>query len=307
MSYDSFKNITFSQLEGLIALIEQGSFTKASERLFISQSALTKQILNLENAVGAKLINRSVNGVTLTPEGRLLYDYAKKVFRLREETKSRLKDLKSRTGGKIFIATSNNPGTYILPRLLSEFRKRYPEILIQISMSGSDEVIQNILDNQGEIGFVGEKVNHKKIVSFPLWKDELVLVAPTESVFLEKRVIDGEMLQRLPLIMREYGSGTRKLIETSLERDLGIRLSKLNVVCEMGSAEAVKEAVAAGLGVSFISIFALKSELSRGLFCTLELKGCSMERYFYLIYKKNIPLQEYHKLFIEFVKLYKVF
>ena len=115
MSYDKFRNITIQQLEGLLALIEAGAFTRAAGKLFISQSALTKQIMNLEESAGTKLVNRGSAGIVLTPEGQILYDYAKRIIRLREDARDRVERLKNQESGHIYVSASNVPATYILP------------------------------------------------------------------------------------------------------------------------------------------------------------------------------------------------
>jgi DNA-binding transcriptional LysR family regulator len=123
MNSDTFKEITLQQMEILIALIETGSFTKAAGRVFLSQPSLTKQIQNLEQAVGTRLVNRGSAGISLTPEGQILYDYAKRILRLREDAKDRIARIKEQESGHIYISASTIPATYILPRLLSLMKK----------------------------------------------------------------------------------------------------------------------------------------------------------------------------------------
>jgi DNA-binding transcriptional LysR family regulator len=116
-----------------------------------------------------------------------------------------------------------------------------------------------------------------------------------------------EELREIPFIIREKGSGTRDIIEECLEKERNTSLSRFNVICEMGSSEAVKEAILAGLGVSILSVFAIKRELSQGLLTALHVSDCNMERYFYFVYKKQFPLMMYHKHFLYFVKGYSAF
>jgi DNA-binding transcriptional LysR family regulator len=307
MSYDKFRNITIQQLEGLLALIEAGAFTRAAGKLFISQSALTKQIMNLEESAGTKLVNRGSAGIVLTPEGQILYDYAKRIIRLREDVRDRVERLKNQESGHIYVSASNVPATYILPRLLSHLRQAHPDIHVHMQMHDSEEALQIILNNQAEIGFIGKEISNKKIKAERLWKDKLVLAVPVDNPLAKQQAVTVEELAGVPFVMREHGSGTRYIIEDCLQRNFGTGLSKLNIVCEMGSAEAVKEAILSGLGVSIMSVFAVKRALAQGLLAIVDIKDCQMDRYFYLIYRKDFLLRKHHLRFLEVVKEYQPF
>lgn len=305
MSYDTFKNITLQQLESLIALVDAGSFTRASTKVFLSQSSLTKQIQNLEESAGTRLVNRGSLGISLTPEGQILYDYAKRVLRLREDARERVERLKNQESGHIYVSASTTPATYILPQLLTNLRRMHPDIKVHIQMHDSDETLQIILNNQAEIGLIGKETLNKKIVSEQLCKDELVLAMPVDHPFARQKSITIEDLAGTAFVMREHGSGTREMVEASLQRNFGKSLSQFQVMYEMGSSEAVKEAILAGLGISIISIFAVKRELSQGMLTTVDIAGCPMERYFYIIYRKNFPMRKHHRYFLEVAQGYQ--
>lgn len=299
MSYHTFKNITLQQLESLIVLVEVGSYTKASANLFLSQSSLTKHIQNMEDAAETKLVQRGSTGITLTPEGQILYDYAKRLTKLRDEARDRVERLKNQDSGHIYIAASTTPATYLLPQLLAHVLPMHTEIKVHIQMHDSDEVLQMVLNNQAEIGFIGKETLNKKIVSEQLCRDKLVLaVYPNHRLARQQSVTIDELAQEA-FVIREHGSGTRAIFEEFLQQHSGNRLSQFNVICEMGSTEAVKEAILAGLGISILSIFAVKRELQQGLLIPVDIVDCSMERYFYIIYRKNFSLRKHHRLFMD--------
>lgn len=299
---NNFKNITLQQLESLLALVEAGSFTKASASLFLSQSSLTKQIQNMEDAAGTKLVNRGGAGTSLTPEGQILYDYAKRLTRLRDEAQDRVEHLKNQDSGHIYIAASTTPATYILPQLLTHVLPAHPDITIHIQMHDSDEVLQMVLNNQAEIGFIGKETANKKIIAERLCHDKLVLaVPPQHRLARQQSVTIGELAQEA-FVIREHGSATRAIFEDFLQRQGGNRLSRFNVICEMGSTEAVKEAILAGLGISILSIFAVKRELEQGVLIPVQIVDCCMERHFYIIYRRNFPLRKHHRLFLDVIK-----
>jgi DNA-binding transcriptional LysR family regulator len=304
MSRDRFKDITIQQLEVLMALVEAGSFTRAAGKLFLSQPSLTKQIQNLEAAVGTRLVKRGGTGISLTPEGQIIYDYAKRIIRLREDAKERVVRQKAQESGHIYLSASTIPATYILPHLIRRLKETHHGIQAYIQMHDSEETLQTILNDQAEIGFIGKEPVNKKLVVQRLWKDHLVLAVPFDHPLAKQKTARAGELAKMPFIIREKGSATRDLVEECLQKQLGTSLSSFNVVCEMGSSEAVKEAILAGLGVSILSSFAIKREISQGLLTALHVSNCNMERYFYLVYKKQFPLMIHHKHFLDLVKRY---
>jgi len=302
MSYDTFKDITIQQMEILIALIEAGSFTRAAPKLCLSQPSLTKQIQNLETAAGTRLVNRGSTGISLTPEGQILFDYAKRILRLREDAKERISRIKEQESGHIYISASTIPATYILPRVLSSLTQTHPDIQVHMQMHDSEETLQIVLADQAEMGFVGKESMHKKLIAERLWKDHLSLIVPVNHPLAERASVSVEDLTGIPFVVRERGSATREIVDQCLQKHLNISLSHFNLVCEMGSSEAVKEAIIAGLGVSILSLFAVNRDLSQGLLKAVNVTGCNMERHFYIIYKKQFPFMKYHKKFLAFVK-----
>ncbi len=305
MSYDTFKNISLQQLESLLVLIEAGSFTKAAVTLFLSQSTLTKQIQNLEESAGTRLVDRSRTGVSLTPEGQIIYDYARRVTRLRDDAKERLERLKNQESGHIYVSASSAPATYILPKLLTVLHRTHPDIRVHTQMHDSEETLQIILSGQAEVGLIGKETFNKKIISEQLCKDELVLAVPLDHPFASQKIVTISELAEMAFVMRERGSGTREIVEASLQRQFGKSLNQFNIVCEVGSSEAVKEAILAGLGVSILSIFAVRRELELGLLTTVKIADCALARYFYLIYRKNFSLRKHHRHFVAIARDYR--
>lgn len=306
MSYDQFKNITIQQMESLIHLVEEKSFSRAAKKMFLTQPSLTKHIKNLEESVSARIVNRGNRGISLTPEGNILYDYAKRILRLRDEAKEKISRMKENESGSIFISASTIPATYILPRLLNEFKKLYPGIRAYIQTSDSEETLGMILDNQSEIGFIGKQTLNRKLNVESLWMDRLVLAVPADHPWQKKEYVTLDEVSEEPFVIRERGSATREILEEYLQKNTDRGLSKFNIVCEMGSSEAVKEAIMAGLGVSIISVHAIKRELKQGALIEVPIQDCIIQRHFYLIYRKQFGLMYYHKLFLEFVKNYTV-
>ena len=304
MSADRFKNITMQQMEAIIALVEERSFSRAARKMFLTQPALTKNIRNIEDYLEKKVVIRSNAGITLTAEGQIIYDCARRIIKLRNEAREKIIQLQGNTGGDIYIGASTIPATYLLPPALSIFRKKNDSIRVHIQTADSEETMNMVLANEVEIGFIGKKPLNKKLVAEPLWHDRLVLAVPGNHPWRKKKSVALEELSQEPFVAREKGSATRDVLESYLKEHKSGSLTQFNVCGELGSSEAIKEAVIAGLGVSILSIHAIKRELQRGLLLEILLKGCHIERDFYLIRQKQLDLKPFHKLFIDFIKGY---
>ncbi|MFA5323634.1 MAG: selenium metabolism-associated LysR family transcriptional regulator [Smithella sp.] len=301
---DRFKNMTIQQMEAIIALVEEGSFSRAAKKMLLTQPALTKNIKNAEDCLGARLANRSSAGISLTPEGKILYNYARRMVRLRDEAKEKVLALRKESGGNIYLSASTIPATYILPRALSDFNKANADIHIYIKTADSEEAMNMVLDNEVEMGVIGKHPLNKKLKADALWKDRLVLVVSRNHAWCKKKTITLAELLNEPFVIREKGSATRELFESCLRKSKATSHIPSNVCGELGSSEAVKEAVIAGWGISVISSHAVSRELSQGLLCEIPIQGLTMERNFYLIYRRQFDFRPFHKTFISFMKNY---
>jgi len=302
MNTGHFKNITLQQMEAVISLVEEGSFSRAAKRMFLTQPALTKNIKNAEDYLGVRLVNRSNMGASLTPEGKIVYDYARRMVKLRDEAREKVLALRENIGGNIYIGASTIPATYILPRVLNAFGKKHPDIRVYIKTADSEEAMNMVLENEVEIGCIGKQPSNKNLAAEPLWKDRLVLAVPKLHRWRKMKSITLPELLDEPFVVREKGSATRELFESCLKESKSVSLSQFNICSELGSSEAIKEAIIAGLGVSVISIHSVQRELSQGLLLEVPLQGCRMERNFYLIYKRQFDFRPAHKIFIDFLK-----
>ncbi|MFO7666246.1 MAG: selenium metabolism-associated LysR family transcriptional regulator [Desulfobacterales bacterium] len=301
MSYDGFKNITIQQLEVLIHLVAERSFSRAARRMFLTQPSLTKHIKNLEDAVGVKVINRQNRGITLTFQGRLLYDYAHKVLSLREGVKDKILKSMEKDSGTIDVIASTIPANYILPKILGDFNKKYPKIKVYIKTVNSEEALDMVINRHAELGFIGKKPLTKKINAEPIWKDRLVIAVSGKHKWSQKIFITANELTEEPFVTREKGSGTREILENYLKENAGPDF-RLNIIAELGSSEAIKEAIIAGLGISFISIHAISRELEQKLLVEIPVSGWVVERDFHVIYTKQHKLMPHQEIFLNFCK-----
>lgn len=295
-------NVTLQQLQALVFVAGEGSFSRAAKVMCLTQPSITKHIQKLEEIVGAPLMERGGDGVRLTAEGKVVFEYAGKIFLKLDEMEERVGLVRDSDSGTILLAASTIPATYLLPGVLSSFRKTCPDIRCFVKMNDSDVVRHMVLDGDAEIGFMGSPPGHKKLYGEALWDDRLVLIIPAGHKWIGRKVVAWEEIAREPFVSREVGSATRETIERFLSERNGPAFSAFNVAAEMGSSESVKEAVAAGLGVSVLSWYAARRACEeKSIFCT-EIEGPPVRRAFYMIYRKQFSFQRHHRLFLDFIR-----
>jgi DNA-binding transcriptional LysR family regulator len=306
MDYDQFRHITLQQMESLVCLVEERSFSSAAKKMLLSQPSLSKHIKNLEIFVNCKLINRTKNGISLTNEGSILLGYAKKMLKLRDEAREKIVLLNESVSGHVFIGASTIPATYILPWVLTGLRKEHLDIQAHILSSDSDDIIEMVLGGQVEIGFIGKQTQDRRLHCESIWKDELILVTRKGHRFEE---LDGVTLYDItqePFIVREKGSATRTILEEYLKSHNLPSINQFTIACEMGSSEAVKEAVISGLGISILSTHALRRELDQGIVTRIPIRDHTITRNISIIYKKLFSILPHHRTFIEYARAYDI-
>ncbi len=288
--------MNFNQLRIFYSVAKNSSVTLAAKELFLTQPAVSIQIHLLEDDYGVKLFNRSGKGITITEEGRLLLSYAERIFNLSDEMEEALRQMKSLDRGKLKIGSSRTIGSYYLPQLFEIFKLKYPHIEIQMDISNSSRVIEEILSFQNDIGFIGIDYFHKNLVLKPFIKERLVLITPTDHELTRKKAISYKDLNGQKMIMREKGSGTMELIKQELIKN---KVS-VKTVMELGSNEAIKRAVEARLGVSIISNNVVRREKDQGRIKVLHFSSNKdIKRIFYIIHHKDKYLSDLVKTFLD--------
>jgi Transcriptional regulator len=268
-------------------VVEEQSFTIVARRLGISQPAVSNQMRALEEKLGVKLLYRKGKGFALTPEGEVFYEHAKHILDEWSELTRELGGSERLMNGKVHIGASHIPGEYLLPVYLATFRKMYPELKFKLSIGDSLEMAEKVLAQEVDFAVVGAVFDTEKLTSEFWLKDELGCVVSSNQAGSNES-IELKTLKEFPAIIRESGSGHRRAFEEALTKH-GLELDDFNIALEVGSSEAVKNAVRAGLGYSFLSKHALESSDNQGLVWA-NVKDLSIERGFYLLTRRNKPL-----------------
>lgn len=289
------------KLEVFCKVVELKSFTRAAAAVMLSQPTVSEHIRSLEDELGQKLVDRLGRQVEPTPVGQLLYRYGVKILRLQEDALQAVQQYGGKLVGRIMIGSGTIPGTYILPGVIGRFRERYPSIKATLKINSSHKIVQEVLGGNLEIGVVGARWSEKGLDYKEIFSDSLAVVTGADHNLAARKEVSISELVEEPFILRESGSGTRKVIEQIFE-DHGIKVSSLSEVAEIGSTQAVLEAVRAGLGISILSTKAVEREVRAGSLATIEIKGIQMDRPFYMIRRKNRELSPASSVFWAFLR-----
>jgi DNA-binding transcriptional LysR family regulator len=290
----------FRRLEVFVSVFQKKSFSKAGETLYLTQPTVSEHIRLLEDDLGLALFDRQGKEVTPTRAGQLLYQYATQLMTLRKESLRAIEQFRDKGRGDLLVGGSNIPGQYLLPPLLGQFKTRYPRIRIRLMVGDTRNISDNLLQGGIELGFVGAQIEHRQINSEFLTTDEMICVLPPNYPGETKKKLGPKELIRLPFILREKGSGTRLAVDQALKK-IGLDFKDLQVAAEMGSNEAVRQAVKSGLGASIISRRAVLEDLEQNRLQELKIKKLPLTRNFYLISLKQRTLSPLAEEFKEFV------
>ena len=272
-----------SRLRVFCSVALHGSFTKAADLLCLTQQAVSFQVKSLEDEVGTRLFLRTSSGAELTAAGQVLYGYAQKVAALYVEAEKAMASYAESAVRKVSLGATGSIARHCLPRIIEEFRRERPQVQLHVRIGNSRQVLEWLSTDAADIGIVsaGPVVLGSFRVT-PWFRDELVLIVSPQHRWASAAEFHIEDLQHEPFVIREEGSGSRQLIENLLA-DRGISVGAMNIVLEVQSTDAVKAAVAAGVGVAIVSALSLRSETQTGLCQPIRPRLEHWERDFYIV------------------------
>lgn len=289
------------RLEIFAKVAELGSFSRAAEALFLTQPTISEHVRALEDELGVQLLDRLGRGATPTRAGQLLLGYAHRMLALSREAHQALERFQGRMSGELIVGGSTIPGEYVLPALIGQFKAKYPDILISLLIGSTRRVSDWLEEGRVEVGVVGARPASRALESKELMADELVVVVPATHAWATRRMATLTDLQKEPMIVRERGSGSREALEHALH-EAGLSLARLRVVGEMGSTQAVKQAVRAGIGIALVSKRAVEDECRAGLLACVKVKDLRVARAFYLATHRDRSRSPLAQAFVDFVE-----
>ncbi len=291
------------KLKVFCAVTETGSFSKASKMVNLTQPAVSLQIQALEESYETALFERSGKNITLTPAGKLLYQYAKDILNLYSTVEKEINSLTGLSKGNLQIGASSTIGNYLLPTVIIAFKKKYPKIDVNLLVSNTKGIIEMLNAGRIDMGLVEGDVPKQGLEVEKLLEDELVLIMPPDHLWVKRKNISVSELLEQPVIMREDGSGTRQMIEKHLMSNK-ISTSNLKMSLVLGSTEAIKSAVEHGMGVSILSNWTVKKEVQFGTIKTNTFRDIRFTRNFSIVFHKRGALAATAKDFFEFLKIF---
>lgn len=299
--------MNLKQLEAFVQIADNGSFSKAAKDLFLTQPTISAHISALEKELNTRLFVRNTKEVRLSDSGTVLYDYAKQMIVLQKKIEDAFAPREENAQQCITIAASTIPAQYLLPGILANFNEKYPNQQFKILESDSAKVVEQVVNHSVDIGFTGTVIDKRLCKYIPFYQDELVVITPNSEKYrkIKEEHTNANWILGEALIMRETGSGTRKEAEKQL-RKIGVNPNRLNVIASMENSEAIKKAVAIGMGVSVISRLAAEEEIAKGTLLALPISTEDLRRDINVIYNRNLQLSRSSEKFIKVVKeMYK--
>src|SRR6266699_3704844 len=293
--------MTLRQLEVFLAVAREKSFSRAATRIHSSQPTLSEHVSELEGELGKKLFFRQGRGreVTMTEAGRVFEQYAAAAVSAVEGARQALADLDGLAHGSLLIGASTTPGLYVMPSLIAAFRAKYPGVDLKLQIANSQAIEGRVRERELDLGIVGGQAIRpgQECLAAGLL-DELVLIVPPEHAWARRRDIAPASLADEPLLVREEGSATRSVTERALQQ-AGV---KFRVTMELDHPEAIKQGVMAGLGVAFVSRFAVRGETTTGRLRALRLRGVRIQRHFHVIHHEARRVTASARAFMEVLK-----
>ena len=289
------------RLEIFVKVAELASFSRAAQALSLTQPTVSEHVRALEDELGVQLLDRLGRGAAPTRAGQLLLGYAQRMLTLSREARQAIDQFQGRLSGELMIGGSTIPGEYVLPVLIGQFKAKQADISIVLLIGDSHQVSEWVEDGRVEIGVVGARPPQRTLEARELMRDELVVALPAEHAWARRQTVSLADLQAEPMVVREHGSGSRAALEHALD-EAGTSLAAFRVVGEMGSTQAIKQAVRAGVGVSLISRRAVEDECRVGLLASVKIARVHVGRAFYLVTHRDRTRSPLALAFLEFLE-----
>lgn len=286
-----------NQLEVLVAVAQEKSFSRAAEILNRTQPAVSQAIRRLENEIGEKLFDRSSKDGTLTTAGEVLLEYAKQMLNLRQTAQSAIKELRNLQKGKVTLSANEHTVFYLLP-VIQQFRRRYPLVKVEVQRGVASRIPKEVMARETELGVVSFKPNDESVKSFPVSIDELALVVSPDHSLAARKSVSVKELGKESFIAHNAPSPYRQRVIETFEK----YRTPLNIGIELPSLEAIKRLVELNVGIALVPRLTAEAELSSRRLVGLSVNEMRLERKLHIIYRRNSVLSQAAQGFLEVVK-----
>jgi DNA-binding transcriptional LysR family regulator len=270
------------QVTAFLEVARQQSFSRAAEKLYRTQPAISAQIRSLELECGQKLFDRLGRKIFLTRSGEVLFEFGQKLMSLHQETLQRVREAHGIAAGKLFVGANEATCLYVLPQVFAEFKRKYPQVGINVYRNFSHRILQKMAENRIDVGIVTLPVTQNNLKVLPFYEDELQVVVPAGHPFAKRRAVKLEEMAAEPLIFPQ-GGHTRELLEKVFHK----QRHELHISMELSSVESIKKFVGAGLGISLLSRSYAQMEIKSGVLKLIPLQGVKLVRKLGLVYRTD--------------------
>jgi len=290
--------LDLAQLEIFLSIAEEKSFSRAAEKMLRTQPALSIAIKRLEEELGETLFDRSSKSGTLTEAGRILYSYAQKMINLRDEARESISELRGMFRGRLTIGANESTSLYVLPSLLLEYRKRHPQIKIEVFRNVSEKIPLEVVERNLDFGFLSYDPMHPSLQSIEVHRDELVLVVPPKHHLAKRKQVTVKELGEEQFVAHNVKTPARDRIFDLFKQ----HRAPLNISIELATLETIKDFVMQEVGIAILPRLAVEHEIESGKLIEVLVKGMKIEKVLRLIYRRESSLSHAAKSFLELVK-----
>lgn len=282
-------------LSVFLTVVDKKNLTLAAEKLYITQSAVSQNLKMLENKFGATLLERTNKRVKLTKAGEILYFHAQQILNQYSIAGRLIDELQEGISGPLYIGSGFTFGEYRLPGIISQFITKYPKIQPYITIKNSNRIANQVKQNDLDIGIIEREITDENILTVPFAEEEMVVIVPTHFLMQDDKMISANELNDKTWIVREEGSGTRRVTD-NMFANMGVNPENILI---FGSTQVIKEAVKNGVGISYISKLAVQKELREGTLKSLAIKDYTDTRKFFYVINELQPSTKILSMFID--------
>jgi DNA-binding transcriptional LysR family regulator len=273
-----------SQLEFFVSVVESGSFSKAAERVYRTQPAVSIAVRRLEEEIGASLFERSQKTPTLSPVGELVYDYAKRILALRDQALEAVAEVRTLQRGRVRIGANESTSLYLLPHIILDYREKYPKVLVEIFRHTSDRLPREVLDRNLDFALMAYEPVDSDLESFPILQDELVLIMSPDHPLASRSSVKVEELGPEEFLAHNVKTGSRfKVIETFAQHH-----TPLNITLELATIETIKRFVQLRIGLAFVPRMCVSDELERGSLVSVPVEDLTYARTLWVTHRRDV-------------------
>ena len=292
------------RLKVFLSVAKRLNFTKAAEELGITQPAVSKHIQEIERFYKIKLFDRAGSKIRLTPAGIIMVEYAEQIFETYRQLSFKFSTLNERAEGNLRIGASTTIANYVLPAIIAAFKKKYPDVGISLMVENTEKIENALEENQLDCAIVEGSTRNKNLKYSEFLEDEIVLTANANHPLAKLDKIDSAQLKKIPLLMRESGSGTLQVIGKAL-KDAGYKVEDLKIEMQLGSTEGIKNYLSNSNCMAFLSVYSVMKELRDNQLSIIDVYGLSINRYF-LFVEQHGNNTDLIKLFNDFAYKYNL-